>query len=122
VKKKGLARFEEVLARALRARDPYAAIKRAASDRSLDAELRKRLAAVDEDGLRISALLVVRLRFERLLRGSPEAEEWFERDGESFAAAFRDYHESIAPTAFFPRDEAKLFAKWKAGQSRNENK
>jgi hypothetical protein len=117
-----LSRFETLLARALCARDPVAELARAARDRNLSPELRKRLAAADSDGFRISALLVVRLRFERLLRGSPEAEEWFERDGESFAAAFRDYHEAIPPTAFFPRDEAALFAKWNAGQSHKENK
>ncbi len=71
--------------------------------------------------MRVGALLVVGLGFEGLLRGSPEAEEWFERDGQSFAAAFRAYHESIAPTAFFPRDEAALFADWYQGQSSHKN-
>ncbi len=117
-----LRRFETLLARALCAREPVAALRRAARDRQLDVDLRKRLASVDEDGFRVSALLVVRLRFERLLRGSPEAEEWFERDGQSFAAAFRDYHEAIPPTAFFPRDEAALFAAWHAGQSHKQNR
>jgi hypothetical protein len=61
----------------------------------------------------MAAILVVRLRFERLLRGSPVAEEWFERDPESFAEAFRRYHAEVPPRAFFPADEAALFRAWR---------
>lgn len=106
--------FERALARAICAPDPVAALRRAARDRRLDAETRARLARAGEDGIRLSALLVARLRFERLLRGSPEANAWFAADGEGFAAAFRRYHAEVAPTAFFPRDEAALFARWRA--------
>jgi hypothetical protein len=90
--------YERLLARALRSRDPgrYA----------------RRLGA-DPDGLRLTALLVTRLRFERLLRGSPEADAWFERDPQGFAATFRRYHEEVPPRAFFPAAEARLFAAWR---------
>ena len=67
---------------------------------------------VDEDGLRISALLVVRLRFERVLHGSPMGGEWFERDGADFAAAFKRYHAEVPPTAGSPTAEARLFEAW----------
>lgn len=108
------AAFERVLARAMCAPDPAAALRRAARDRRLDAATRARLARADEDGVRLSALLVARLRFERLLRGSPEAGAWFAADGAGFTAAFRRYHTEVAPTAFFPADEAALFARWRA--------
>lgn len=67
----------------------------------------------DEDGERMTALLVARLRFERLLQGSREASAWFERDPAAFSAAFRRYHEGVPPTAFFPPQEAALFLEWK---------
>lgn len=89
-----------------------AALRAASRDRRLDADSRRRLAAADEDGVRMSALLVARLRFERLLRGSPPAEQWFDSAPGEFAEAFKRYHGEIAPTAFFPRDEAELFASW----------
>jgi hypothetical protein len=108
------ARFERVLARAMRAEDPVAALTRAARDRRLGQALRALLAAVDPDGVRLSALLIARLRFERLLRGCPEAEVWFDRDPEEFAAAFKRYHAAVAPTAFYPAIEAKLFRRWLA--------
>lgn len=106
------ARFEAIVAEAMTAADPVAVMTRAARDRRLPAELRRALGAASGDGVRIAALLVARLRFERLLRGSPDAEAWFERDAEGFAAAFRRYHAEVPPTASFPPDEARLFRRW----------
>ncbi|WP_438026023.1 hypothetical protein [Sorangium sp. So ce233] len=106
------ARYEEVVARAMTAEDPVAALRVAAEDPALPPALRRSLRAADEDGVRMSALLVARLRFERLLRGSPEAEAWFDRDPEEFSAAFRRYHAEVPPTAFFPPGEARLFRAW----------
>lgn len=106
------ARFEEIVARALRSRDPAAALSRASQNPSLPRALRRALAHAAGDGARVAALLVARLRFERLLRGSPEAETWFERDPEGFAEAFRRYHEATALTAFFPPAEARAFRSW----------
>lgn len=106
------ARFEQIVAAALTAPDPAAALARAAKNRRLPAELRRALAAAQPDGVRLAALLVARLRFERLLRGSPEAEAWFDRDPEGFAEAFRRYHAEVPPSAFFPPVEARLFQSW----------
>jgi hypothetical protein len=103
------ARFEKLLARALCSEDPVAALERAAHDAELDAVTRLRLKRVSADGLRMAALLIARLRFERLLRGCPEAEVWFERDPAGFTAAFRRYHHIVPPTAFFPAAEARLW-------------
>ncbi|WP_437317371.1 hypothetical protein [Sorangium sp. So ce385] len=100
------------MARAMTAEDPVAALRAAAGDPALPPALRRALIAADEDGVRMSALLVARLRFERLLRGSPEAEAWFDRDAAEFSAAFRRYHAEVPPTAFFPPGEAGLFRRW----------
>jgi hypothetical protein len=104
------AAYERLLMRALRAADPVAALRRGA--KKLPAGLRQAITFADKDGIRITALLVARLRFERLRRGCSDAEAWFEEDPEGFAAAFREYHASVAPTGFFPHSEARLFRRW----------
>lgn len=103
------AALERLLGRAMRAADPVAALQRASRNRRLPRALRELLAAVDVDGVRLVALLVARLRFERLLRGSPEAEALFEANPQRFAELFRRYHERTPLTAFFPQAEAELF-------------
>ncbi len=105
---------EQVLATALTARDPGAALAATAHDPRLPAEAKRWLAAIDADGFRIAALLVARLRFERLLHGHPAVASWLEHDAEGVTEAFRRYHAAIAPTAFFPPDEARLFDAWLA--------
>jgi hypothetical protein len=107
-----LAALERRLAAALRANDPVTALAAAASDPALSPELRRRVAAVHGDGLRLAARLVTRLRFERLVQGSLRASEWFETDPRSFVAAFRRYHAEVPASAVFPADEAALFAVW----------
>jgi hypothetical protein len=95
-----LADYESRLAAALRAADPVAAVRAFAPD-------------ADADGVRLTALLVARLRFERLLRGSRAADAWFSADAEGFARAFAAYHRAVAPRAFFPRQEAWQFFAWR---------
>jgi hypothetical protein len=102
--------YERLLVRALRSADPVAALRR--GGRRLPRAMRQAIDRANEDGIRMTALLVARLRFERLLRGSSDAEAWFEQDPESFAGAFRVYHTSVAPTGFFPQAEARLFKRW----------
>ena len=81
------ARYEEAVARAMTAPDPVEALRGAAEDPALPPALRRALREADEDGIRMAALLVARLRFERLLRGCPEAEAWFDRDAQAFSEA-----------------------------------
>jgi hypothetical protein len=95
-----LADYERQVAAAMRAKDPVAAM------RAIDP-------GVDADGVRMTALLIARLRFERLLRGSPEAEASFDRDPAAFAESFARYHADVPPRAFFPADEAALFDAWR---------
>ncbi len=109
---KAHARFEELLAHAMRADDPVAALEAAVADPELDRETRDALGQIDHDGVRIQALLVARMRFERLLQGSTEAEAIFESDPSAFSALFRAYHRDVAMTAFFPAAEAALFGEW----------
>lgn len=108
-----LRRFERLVADALTAPDPVAALRAAAAD--LPPELRDAVAAADPDGVRMTALIVARLRFERLMHGCPRAIEWFERDPEDFTAAFKRYHAAVPPTAHDPRGENRLFEAWVAG-------
>jgi hypothetical protein len=106
------ARVERALVRAMTAPDPVEALRRASRDRALPAPIRRALQAASADGVRMAALLVARLRFERLVRGCPEAEAWFDRDAAGFSDAFRRYHAEVAPAAFFPPAEARLFRAW----------
>lgn len=103
-----LAALQALLARLLRARDPAAALAAARVAAGADS----RLLAIDENGLRIAALLVAKLRFQRLLSASREAAAWFERDGRAFTEAFRAYHTSQPSVALDPWAEAAAFARW----------
>ena len=100
---------ERFLAELIRAEDPAAALATALEDPDTPPELRDALRHVDPDGLATAALLVARLRFERLIQGSPRAAQWFQRDPAGFSEAFRRYHRHVGPTAHFPAAEAKLF-------------
>ena len=105
-----LQRFQKLVADALTSQDPMAALH-AARER-FPPELVEAIDAADRDGVEMTALLVAKLRFERLMQGSREAIEWFERDAADFAAAFRRYHSAVPPTAHDPRGENELFAAW----------
>lgn len=103
--------WERPLAEAWLSPDPVSRMSEVSQ--SLQADLR--LNQADPDGLRISALLISKLRFERLMHGSRQARDAFERDPASFAARFRRYVRAVAPTAQGPLDEARLWLAW-AGQ------
>lgn len=105
-------RFEALIAEAMRAPDPALALSELRADPRVPVALQTCLDAIDLDGARISALLIARLRFERLLHGSVRAQEWFDGDGEAFANAFRVYHQTVKPEAALPSAEARLFEEW----------
>lgn len=106
--------LEAILAQVLVAEDPAAALAEAAARRKLSAALRRALLACDVDGVRLTALLIAKLRFERLLRASEEAEWLYTRDPQSFAELFQRYHRTVPATAFFPAAEARLFREFLA--------
>lgn len=103
------ARYEAILAASLRAPDPAAALARAARDRRTPAPLRERLRTASPDGVRLAALLVARLRYERLLHGDLDAGARFESDPAAFVEEFRAWHAAAPPRAFFPSEESALF-------------
>lgn len=113
-----LAAYERIMAAAMTAADPVAHIRAAAADPEVPASLRALLSKVDPGGVELTAVLVARMRFERLICGCPEAEAWFDCDPEGFTTAFRTYHRRVPPTAFFPADEAALFRRWWAESSK----
>jgi hypothetical protein len=102
--------LELALAEVLRAPDPVAALDaRAVADPALAALAQH----VSRDGLRLAALLVARLRFERLVNGSREAERESNDHPEEFARAFRRYHAEVPPSAVFPAAEARTWDAWR---------
>lgn len=105
--------YEELFSRAFSSRDPLAVLRAARDDGATPAALREALSALDEQGVRLSSLIVTRLRFERLLNGSRVAGEWFERAPAEFTAAFKRYQDEVAPQASFAQDEARAFEAWR---------
>lgn len=107
------ARVETILAAAMRSPDPVATVRAALADPTVDTHTRAALAAADPDGLRVAALLVLQLRFERLQRGAPDARAWFDQDPDGFTALFLRYHVEVPPPSIFPQDEARAWAAWR---------
>ncbi|MEZ5963758.1 MAG: DUF692 family protein [Planctomycetota bacterium] len=66
----------------------------------------------DDDGFRLAAMMVARLRFERLMRLSPTAHAWFERDAQAFTRAFVRYHASCPADAVDPWGDGDRFGRW----------
>ncbi|MBX7195578.1 MAG: DUF692 domain-containing protein [Sandaracinaceae bacterium] len=64
---------------------------------------------VHDDGRRLTALLVAKLRFERIQRGSDLAMRWFDADPEGFSAVFTRYHAGAPMREVFPAPEAEAF-------------
>lgn len=113
------ATWETILAGALRSEDPVARLRAASVDRALPLAVRRAFerAVHDGHGLQMAALLVAKLRFERLMRGSGALSEWFERDPEGFTATFHRYHRETPLSAIFPTAEARDFARFCEGES-----
>ena len=107
--REALARLQAALARAVVAGDLDGLRRDAAALGAGDA-----VARIDRDGFRLAALLVARLRFERLMQGSDAAAERFARDPAGFVALFRRYHAAVPAPADGPWSEAAAFARWLA--------
>ncbi|HYV45166.1 MAG TPA: DUF692 family protein [Myxococcaceae bacterium] len=121
----GAAELEQLqrdLSDALRAEDPVASIRALSEASGLLPSLRASLLAADPDGLRLTALLIAKLRFERVIRGSSAAGAWFDRDPAAFSAAFRRYHAAVPPSESFPAAEARSFLAWAAAHQEDAPK
>lgn len=75
---------QALLGEALCAADPVGMLRALAARPETSPEVRAWLGAVDDDGLRVAALLVAKLRFQRLLGASRPAAAWFAQDPASF--------------------------------------
>jgi len=106
--------YERAVARALRSPDPAAAWAAATEDPAVPEEARAAMRAASADGVRVAALLIVRLRFERLMRGSDAAGDLFEKAPRLFTDAFKAYHAAVPPTGLLAQDEARQFEEWAA--------
>ncbi len=109
--------FEELVANAMRSANPIADFASAAVSETLSDELREAAGVAHDDGIRLSALLVAKLRFERLIQSSPEAAQWYDEDAGSFTSAFRDYHREVFPSPAMGQREAEDFSAWRARRS-----
>ncbi|MCA8926309.1 MAG: hypothetical protein KDD82_31165, partial [Planctomycetes bacterium] len=72
------------------------------------------LAALDPDALRLQALLVAKLRFERLVADPALAAE-FDADPAAFTARFRRFAAAQPSRSPYPADELAAFRAWEAG-------
>jgi len=106
------ADHERAYALALCTRDPLDALQRLVADAGLPRWLGTAAPGLDPDGVRITGLLVAKLRFERIINGSATATRWFVAEPAAFAAAFRGYHHSHPPIDQSPASEAASFAAW----------
>ncbi|MFT4979307.1 MAG: hypothetical protein ACI8S6_005217 [Myxococcota bacterium] len=107
--------YVTAIADILRQPDPVDALEERLEDGRTSAALRELLSGLDGDGLRMSALLVMQLRFSRLLNGSGQAAADFEVDPRAFSLRFRCYHAEVPPEADDPLAEAASYRAWKDG-------
>jgi hypothetical protein len=107
---------QRLLVEALRAPDPGAFLREQSADArwQLSAEEHAWLVSLGEAGLRITRLLVRKLRLQRLLRGDAAAAGLCDADPEAFARQFRAYDAEVPPASVFPAEEAAAFARWLA--------
>jgi len=112
-----LRAVQELLLECLLADDPVRALADAlpgAAD--LSAEERAWLAGLDRDGLAVTALIVKKLRFERLTLASREMQDLFDADPARFMQRYREYTAAVPPTGYFPTQEGELFRGWRDGR------
>jgi hypothetical protein len=110
--------LQRVLARAFTSDAPLDVLRAEAA--SLSPEEQAWIAAFDPDAVRLTGFIVRKLRFERICRGDPRAEAWFERDPAAFVRAFKAYNAEIPPVAIFPSEEAEAFRAWCAATGNRE--
>ena len=93
-------------------RDPVTALRRLVADGGFPSWLEPMVPGLDPDGLRMTGLLIAKLRFERIINGSAAAAHWFVAEPATFAVACRGHHRALPPLDHGPRWEAESFAAW----------
>jgi hypothetical protein len=108
-----LRAVQELLLDCLLADDPVRALREALPAAvNLSDEERAWLAGIDADGLAITALIVKKLRFERLTLSHGEMQDLFDVDPARFMQLYREYTAAVPPTGYFPTQEGDLFRAW----------
>ncbi|HEX6813864.1 MAG TPA: hypothetical protein VF384_19740 [Planctomycetota bacterium] len=110
-----LKELQSLLLRAMQQADPHTFLQAEVQrpGQALSSEERAMLAAIGDDGLRLTRLIVRKLRIDRLLRGDPAMAELCRSDPAAFARLFASYEAATPPRAVFPADEAQQFAAWR---------
>lgn len=99
-------RARAVLLELLQAPDPAAALNAHLAGPLAETTLGE----LDREGLRLAALIVKRLRFERVLQGDAACRAEFQADPEGFMARFRAYDDAGPSRTPWPQLEAAAFA------------
>lgn len=103
-----------VLVQALRTPDPRGWLRAhvASPDCALSASERTMLQALPDDGLRLTRLIVRKLRMQRLLQADGAAGRLLAQEPERFAKQFAAYDAAVRMQAIFPSEEARAFRQW----------
>jgi len=108
-----LATVQQLLVAALREPDPLLYLQQNVPvATALSDDERKWLLAVDGDGLRLSRMLIRKLRLQRIVRGDAEASAFMAREPERFAACFARYDREEPLRHVFPHAEAEAFRRY----------
>jgi hypothetical protein len=117
-----LRAVQRILLRALLHEDPEAELRRLLEEATdLTPAERRGLERIDADGLRLTHLLVKKLRFERLIAAVPELAELYALEPQKFLRLFDAYTSAVNPEGYLPDQEGELFRRWRAdgGPSRD---
>lgn len=108
-----LASLQDLLVAALAEPDPLGYLQGAVptAEGLSDAE-RSWLLAIDGDGLRLTRMLIRKLRLQRIVRGDAEASAFMARDPAAFAQCFARYDQEVPWKHVFPRAEAEAFRRY----------
>lgn len=106
----GLAELQSWLVEVLAGQKPLDRLDHA--DEELAPEVHAELHGIDRDGFALTGLLVRKLRFERLCRGDDRIERAFDSDPAVFVEDYERYVREVPATAYFPSEEARLYAAW----------
>ena len=111
-----LNELQHALVQALRTPDPRGWLQTyvAQPDCPLSAAERSMVAALPDDGLRLTRLIVRKLRMQRLLQADGDANRLCTQEPARFAKQFAAYDAAVALQSIFPSDEAKAFRSWLA--------
>ncbi|HEU4420512.1 MAG TPA: hypothetical protein VFT55_16360 [Planctomycetota bacterium] len=104
--------LQDLLVRAVLQSDPHGWLQRqlARPECVLSPAERGWIEAISEDGLRLTRVLVRKLRIERLVAGDAAMAELYRSDPAAFAKQFTLYEARMPPHAVFPSEEAQQFA------------